>query len=358
MKRRDIEWAFGSADSAFENAVHRALQRLSREEARPVKKIKWGLIAAVAACLALSGIAYAAARGLGLLDYLRGRLDEPGRALPGAEAIVQEGLATERADGDWASFAVQEAVYDGQYVYLALRVTPFDQQTLLLPEGDLSVDMRELCPAFEGRMTAAEYVKAQGIRRVLGVDFRGLAPEGARPFFDCRMDADGVLTCYLYAPCADGEVSSPRLLCELTSIMPYVQTPSRVEIPLDLRASGIAKRAVSARGADYPACGLRVEKVTLTGTPMAAYVAVEYTVTDWEKYEECGADFVLLDESGRALATGMTRASETSPLAGGERRLFTTALAPLPELPAAVLLQAIDFGANSYGVQRIVLIKD
>ena len=89
-----------------------------------------------------------------------------------------------------------------------------------------------------------------------------------------------------------------------------------------VKAGEIANIYVSEAGADYPSAGVRVDRVTIEVKPQEIYATVDYTVTDWEKYDalEGGLwfEFIDPDKPGVAweqqLTEGLTGGGSAGPV--------------------------------------------
>ena len=118
MNKRDFRKAFGKPDAAFVSTVENTLRRLREEEERPVKrKLRFSAAIAIAACLILTAVAFAAANHWGLFDFLDHKPGGSG-VLPEAADIVATDPPQEGGAGELASFKLREAVYDGEYIYM------------------------------------------------------------------------------------------------------------------------------------------------------------------------------------------------------------------------------------------------
>ena len=97
----------------------------------------------------------------------------------------------------------------------------------------------------------------------------------------------------------------------------------------------------SSQSAEYPSCGVRVDSVRLTASPMALYYEIHFTVTDEAAYAatEDGVWFEFLDANGNALPDGATRGAEVQPQADGSL-VQSGSLAAREELPETVTLRA------------------
>lgn len=73
-----------------------------------------------------------------------------------------------------------------------------------------------------------------------------------------------------------------------------------------LKNSGTKGMVTSTEPVVYSDCGVRVDKVTLTGSAMAIYADIEYTVIDKEKFAgtDGGLWFEFVDENGNWLPSG------------------------------------------------------
>ena len=351
MKNRDFRAAFGEPDAAFVSTVQDTLRRLREEEQRPMKrKLSLSAAIAVAACLILATAALAAANHWGLFDFLNS--GQSGGALPEAAEIVATDPPQVGGEGELASFKLREAVYDGEYVYMVVDATPAEGLLLLGPDALPPDPMRNMTKDESTSMTIGEYAEANDLQMAIVGIGNAAAAEGVGGVvssLDWRLEADGTLVFMLSgeAPQGAGDVLEVALSCNVTPLVPApegegitmqyyepgaeeptsrfigydadAENIQRSELTFALSAVGASESPACELSAEYPGCGVRVDGVEFSLSPMAAYYEIHYTVVDEAAYAatEDGVWFEFLDESGERLPSGATWGGEVTQQADG-----------------------------------------
>lgn len=372
MNKRDFRNAFGKPDAAFVSTVETTLRRL-REEERPVKrKLRLSAAIAVAACLILTAAAFAAATHWGLFDFLNQGHD--GGVLPEAAEIVATNPPQEGGEGELATFRLREAVYDGEYAYIIVDVTPRKGLLLYGPSSGPKDPMSDLTGDDSIPMTIGEYAEKNDLQMASVAVSTALDALGEEfiSSINCHMEADGTLVLMLTCKVAgnDGAALASTLQCSVSPLIPsasgkdaitygyfdesgddplYASTGyaldqenrQQTELAFTLAEAGGHAALASAQSAEYPSCGVRVDSVCLTASPMALYYEVRFTITDEAAYAttEDGVWFEFLDENGGALSGGVTRSGDITQLEDGSL-VQSGSLAAQSELPEAVTLRA------------------
>ena len=374
MKKRDFRRAFGDPDAAFVSTVKNTLRRLDEEEKKPVKrKMRVSAAIAVAACLIISTAAFAAANRWGLFDFLnQGQSDSA--PLPEAIEILATEPPQEGGTGELAGFQLREAVYDGEYAYLVVDVTPRQELLLIGPGYGLEDPMRLMTGDSANSLTIGEYAEQNGLQMAyvtISSALDALGEEFIRSI-DCHWEEDGTLVLMLTCTVSEQEGSAfaSTLQCSVTPLIPdaggedaihygyyeenadepayastgYVtdeENQQETELAFTLDDANRHNTLASSQSAEYPSCGVRVDPVRLTAPPMALYYEIHFTVTDEAAYAatEDGVWFEFLDANGNALPDGATRGAEVQPQADGSL-VQSGSLAAREELPETVTLRA------------------
>ena len=293
--------------------------------------------AIVVICAALTSTALALTGSWGIIDLLAGRRENI-EILPDADDIVQHDLpqtviktslpevtetvgtdTTENyTQSDPVKFSVREAVYDGHNIYITVEAKPLNADHLLLAQyNDPSDSVFELGSMFSDiGGTIADYAAANNktmIRTWAGIISRfGInqeisdihEPDGTQVYIISgryETDADNLeleISCGagLWPPATGGyEMNMPKTQQDTISVT--------------ISNTGSGKTVTCTTPAVFSDYGVRVDKVTLSGSAMATYVEIEYTVTDKEKFTE-GLWFEMLDENGEALPGGADSGGE------------------------------------------------
>ena len=374
MKKRDFRRAFGDPDTAFVFTVKNTLRRLDEEEKKPVKrKMRVSAAIAVAACLIISTAAFAAANHWGLFDFLnQGQSDSA--PLPEAIEILATEPPQEGGTGELADFQLREAVYDGEYAYLVVDVTPRQELLLIGPSYGLEDPMRLMTGDSANSLTIGEYAEQNDLQMAyvtISSALDALGEEFIRSI-DCHWEEDGTLVLMLTCTVSEQEGSAfaSTLQCSVTPLIPaaseedailygyyeenadepayastgYVtdeENQQETELAFTLDDANRHNALASSQSAEYPSCGVRVDSVRLTASPMALYYEIHFTVTDEAAYAatEDGVWFEFLDANGNALADGATRGGEVHLQADGSL-VQSGSLAAQKELPGSVTLRA------------------
>ena len=374
MKKRDFRRAFGDPDTAFVFTVKNTLRRLDEEEKKPVKrKMRVSAAIAVAACLIISTAAFAAANHWGLFDFLnQGQSDSA--PLPEAIEILATEPPQEGGTGELADFQLREAVYDGEYAYLVVDVTPRQELLLIGPSYGLEDPMRLMTGDSANSLTIGEYAEQNDLQMAyvtISSALDALGEEFIRSI-DCHWEEDGTLVLMLTCTVSEQEGSAfaSTLQCSVTPLIPaaskedailygyyeenadepayastgYVtdeENQQETELAFTLDDANRHNTLASSQSAEYPSCGVRVDSVRLTASPMALYYEIHFTVTDEAAYAatEDGVWFEFLDANGNALPNGATRGGEVHLQADGSL-VQSGSLAAQKELPGSVTLRA------------------
>ena len=377
MKKRDFRRAFGDPDAAFVFTVKNTLRRLDEEEKKPVKrKMRVSAAIAVAACLIISTAAFAAANHWGLFDFLN--QGQSGSApLPEAIEILATEPPQEGGSGELADFQLREAVYDGEYAYLVVDVTPKQELLLIGPGYGLEDPMRLMTGDSANSLTIGEYAEQNNLQMAYVTISSALDALGEEfihsiDSIDCHWEEDGTLRLTLTCTVSEQEGSAftSTLQCSVMPLIPaaseedailygyyeenadeptyastgYVtdeENQQETERAFTLDDANRHNTLASSQSAEYPSCGVRVDSVRLTASPMALYYEIHFTVTDEAAYAatEDGVWFEFLDANGNALPDGATRGAEVQPQADGSL-VQSGSLAAREELPETVTLRA------------------
>lgn len=374
------EWrnAFGKADRQFEETVYGTLMQLDRKEGR--KGIgRTGIRVAIAlACLLLmTTAALAAANSLGLMDFLNRQASEGG-ILPEATTIITKapeqtqmvqatpaGMAIHPA-----TFAVRETIFDGQYAYVVVEVKPSSQDIFLVGVDMLLEDaILNLGPLFEGRSESVrEYAASNGQSNLLKANVYEEMTENGEGFLhsiDYKMEEDGTLV-YMLSGAYTGDAAAypVNLIC---SLIPY--TDPAVGDTLDLSkayetklsltlTSGVEEESVrSVEPIEFADCGVRVDAITLTKSPMATYVKVEFTITDPAAYAatDDGLWFEFLDAQGNLLPDGAPTSASVSQVAGSDTQFVQkSSIGAAAQLPESITIRGYNcWEKNRYSAHTV-----
>ncbi|PKM72422.1 MAG: hypothetical protein CVU91_08465 [Firmicutes bacterium HGW-Firmicutes-16] len=311
----DLSNALGKADDDFVNNVKYTLANIKinsdRKDKKIVKRTNFRLVALIAViCVLCAGTALALTNTWGILDFLSGRMNDV-EVLPEAAEIVQNEVAQSGGQTDFATFSVREAVFDGQNVYIVVEVKPSKDEYLLLgSDTNPSDSVGNMGPLFADRTgTIANYARENNkklIRTSLGI-------EGVNQSLDFLLEDDNTLVFMINSSITDG---SSELNLNINCVAaPFVSKEGdiidetnmkRTSLSVVLENTGTKDVVISSEPVIYSDCGVQVDKVTLTGSAMAIYAEIEFTVIDKEKFAETeeGLWFEFLDSNGERLPNG------------------------------------------------------
>ena len=342
---KDLKYAFGQADDGFVNNVYHTLAGMQiNGDGKPVKKICFRLAVAVAVvCILSAGTALALTNSWGILDFLSGRRVDV-KVLPEAAGIVQKDVSQKGSQTGFAAFAVREAVFDGQNVYIVVEAKPSDPGYLLLgPDAVPSDPVGNMGPLFSGKTgTIADYAR-ENKKEMINTS---VVIRGGNSSVDYLLEDDGTLVYMLNAGYTGGSAASDMELACVAA--PFVSREGTAEIDepnkkattlsVTLKNSGTKETVTSTASAIYGDCGVRVDKVTLSGSAMAIYAEIEFTVTDKEKFAETdgGLWFEFLDGTGERLSDGA--ASSGSVEAVDENRFIQKASLQASEMLTGTII--------------------
>ncbi len=160
----EFRMALGETEESFRRCVRQTLTELEREEEKPVKKMGMSLVLA-AAILLLTMTAFAASQW-GILTFM----GEQGET-PLAENLVTELPPQASRDSELVSFRIQEALCDGNRLYLAITARPKAEKSLVVPyvlniheAGSMAVMEN---PDYDPALSVQDYAVANGYDHVI-----------------------------------------------------------------------------------------------------------------------------------------------------------------------------------------------
>lgn len=303
----ELKNAFGTADDAFQQNLRFALAKMQTERKTIfMKKRTLGLVIVIALlCMILAGTTLALSNAWGMMDFLRERSGV--EVLPEATEIIQVDMPQTGVETEYAKFMVREAIYDGQIVYIVVDVKPTSPQYLLLG-GDTWPDVSFRDLGQEKDVIIADYARENNM---ICIDAQVDSDNSGSAAYVLQEDGTLVYMLEFEYESADTEIELPlRCYTALFSEMdgsPRRGMENRQEgvLSVTLRNSGNDKE-ISTGTAVYADCGVRVDKVTLTASPMAIYAVIEYTVIDAEAFAKTDDSlwFEFLDANGERLPSG------------------------------------------------------
>lgn len=346
---------FGHADDGFKRSVYCALERFPQHEGRnTMRKARVGLVAVVAIlCIMITTTALAFANDWGILDFLTKR-ENSVELLPEAEKIVQTAMPQQGGTSEQVTFTVRDAVLDGQQLFVTVAAKPASPELLLLGTDAFPDDpVADMGPLFQDRTgTIAEYIRKN---QLIPVKIWASVDNVPHNSVDSMLEEDGTLVCMLNARYEQGGADMENLTLSC-GIVPFkaegeawvLDETGKQHTPLTvtLKNTGTQRETVTSTApAEYSDVGVRVDQVTLTGTPMGIDAWIEYTIIDTEKYKATGGDlrFEFIDQNGERLPSGAQDGGGTQPLDdNGTRFVQTESLQAEETLPEKVILRGFN----------------
>lgn len=260
-------------------------------------KMKKFVAIALAVVLMLSA-SIAVAEELGLFDFLARKMGQT--VLPGANELVQSDVAYgETAD---VTFTVKQAVYDGKSVSLLVEMRAKDEETFLMGRS-WSPD-REVgwyASAIEGiddsdPRTLAEYAREKGYTRFVEATIEN------GDTYNCIEEWNSNVLTLLCTFDAEGDELT--LAIEYSS-NDYAGNYQRVPVEITLTACDPLWTVSSTESFDVPDFGVRIDGVTIIGTPLQSYFYIDYTVTSYQQHNSFGWNANLVDMDKKPLPPGV-----------------------------------------------------
>ncbi len=316
--------------------------RLAAKEGPQVKKKMNAALALVLGLMMLTTAGLAA--NLGMFDFLTERMGA--QALPGATSVTDLALA----ETDVAAFYVTEAAFDGRGASVMVKVVPKDEKTFLIGEGGYMLEDPAICitgDAAHENMTIAEYVKSQGYEQLYEVSGTFLNADGSISVVDQR-DGSGLTLVYGFAVSGEkASLSFEGMTCPYDSEgnLDPAQGQRTEPASFTLKAEAPLWTAQVTEPADVPEAGIRIDRVTLTGTKLGTYAEIAVTIMDTETCQP--VSLRLVDADGQGLRPGMTFLGGESIVVSGTEQLVKDCVAPLESAPEVLHLSFYDFETNT-----------
>ena len=365
----DFQNAFGQADDGFKNNVYRTITKLQNDEdSMPVRRIsmRLAIVAAVIICLAITGTALALTNAWGLLDYLSNRNINV-EILPEATDIIQNDIQQKGGHSEKVDFSVREAIFDGQSIYVVVEAKPSTPEYLLLERciEDTSAPVSDMGSIFsEIPGSISDYLEEHS-KTPLCV-WVSMEYEEA---MECVVEDDGTIVC-ITSGRYDGSGIDALTLELKCMVVPYTEQNGKdtidmensqdVPMTITLKNTGTIGTVSNTEPIFYSDCGIRVDRVTLTGTAMATYVEIEYTVIDASMFYDTygGVWFEFVDKNGDRLPRGANHSGSRGPVDGSDTRyLVIDSIRPTATMPNEVTMRVynavedIVYGTHTFEVR-------
>ena len=349
MSGRDLKNTFGPTPESFKYRVGDAL-RLAKEDNK-MKRTGLRMALVIAATLVLlTGVVYAAATDWKLLDFFKSY----GKDLTtDAQAIISDIQKNYEVDG--LNFTVQEAIADGKFLYLTMKVSPKEGENPLL----LGIDIMPGDPVY--RSDAGEtrtYTEiAQAENRPIRHVFMNLEAQGySTNSFDYVTQSDGSLLFILSGefPATGDAIEATLTLGTYTWNLDGSMVPDsdvRTTYPISLPVSKPLAVATYP-GSKTPVEGTAalLDSVDFTLTPLTLHYEIHYTLDEKKPAElqaflKDGLIFEFLNEKGTAVDGGLTRQGSTDSEDGVH--FIQLGSLNLSALPETVTLRGFDYMENN-----------
>lgn len=292
---------------APEDLKHRVFLSAVSTENRKQKKTGgrysrgWSLVqkAAVAAILviAIPITAFAAARYLGLTDYLAESGMEDTQAVQDLSVSMAQ---LESYCNDYAEYTILEAVCDSNLIYVAAQIKPLDEGNMLVPQfvsADSSVQELGLAGITEG--TVGDYAASLGKTLVYADVGYWNGEAHLDGVADFRYSEDGTMY-YYYSTQNTFDAQDITLKCSGLAYTDGMSLANRVEFETKLfdRSTSAETKFTVFDDKAYAETGIRISSLTIQETELGMYATFTY-----ETNGESGVNFKLLDANGNELVS-------------------------------------------------------
>ncbi len=339
MTERDLERILRQSvqDVHLSDDARRQIRQATKEE-RPVNMKRFAAIA-LALLLALSAT-LGIAEELGMFDFLARMMHQT--VLPGADELVRHDVASGETEN--VTYTVRQAVYDGKAAALLVEMRPKDDHTMLMssiwspdePIGWYATFMEGIDAT--DKRTFSQYAAENGYTR-----FSTASLEiNARDESQIESWNNNVMT-VLYSFSAEGdELVLPieyRSRTYTYDTAYHMDESQRVQDTLTLKTCEPLWTVSSSQRFDAPGFGIRVDGLTLTGTPVQCYWTVHYTVTDVETARNVPWNANVVDMNKQYLESGaLGMGGADMPEFNGQQLTYSGAIAAMEAPPAQLMI--------------------
>ena len=351
VKKADVPSStVAKVDDMLRNLEHRKGEKYMK----PRYKRSAVVAAAIVAMLLVTTTALALTNSFGILDYFDSR-NNSGDVLPNASGIVQSDVPQNVGLSDMAIFAVRDAIFDGSDIYIAFTVTPKEDDTLLIPAWDYSLDdpIAVLGSLFNGETgTIAEYATANKLKIAMA-SIGGL--DGG---WSCQIESDRTLVIFVNSQHSgsDTEALNLELPCFLIPVPISEETQSNqpvATLSFTLNNTRHFEIASLSQVVEFIDIGVRIDNITLSASEVSVNVKVEYTVIDQAKFDtlDGGLMFEFLCDDYENLPFGPEQRLPDGPGNGEVTQLDDTntrfeqtwSLAAMEDLPSYLIVRGFNF---------------
>ena len=335
----DFRKEFPEADESFRDAACQALDALHT----PRKTISLRCKPIIAVALVLIVIVGTAVAGtVGKWSMFSNVPDFMQTASKDEQAQMKSSFQPVFVAGQYADMTIREAVYDGFGLYMAIDMTPHNQQVFLIPDLNVSLDepAAECCEGFPADVTLAEHIEALGYTTIYRVDF---STDLVGMVFPATMayNEDGSFTFYLRQRLGTAkDLQQPSLTPHLFAIVKRSggNRVTNLDLELTIPAQPVLEVKRSAEGFShvFEKSGVKLTNITLQRTPLTTYLTADVEVVDEEVFANRGFDyfFSATDQAGTRLNTGYFNVSGmmTNHETGAYEYTCTLSLNKLPDV--------------------------
>ena len=336
------------------------IARKTKGEETVVKKISATAILIIALIAVTMTAALAAAlHSWGIVDFA-GRHANTYVPPKYEDSITRENVKLET---DSVSCTIQQSYYDGKILRLTANIAPKKDVLLIGDDDSLDVPISDLISGVaDDKTTVAEYALAYyggRIARIARVDLRD-----AKENCDFRLNEDGSMSYYsewVFEDEMEERSVDLNLICLCGTVeeapaqtdeegrggfsVDYAAKESAV-LPMTFRSVPV-KRFISDEPLDFPGAGVQVKRVSLTVTPLEIRYAIDYAISDPERYarQEGGLWFEFIDPDSTESEYCNQRVSDGLTAGGSVERL--DGRYDLPEEEGTVYRQTESIGLNA-----------
>lgn len=307
MNDRHLEEAFAPMPRVVLDHIDEALKEVQAMNQKH-RKPTMALVFAILLALAMAGGAVAAGMNWNALDFLS-RGHDSGAALPEARDLVQTEIPQTGGLLEEAVFTVEEAMCDGYDAYVVFSVKPAHEDTLLVTSQSFSsAPASRFIPELPDDVSLAQWAEENGYARVEAIRLTH-DDQSQGDGFDweessIRRQEDGTYRIMLKGKYQSPDAQDVTFRCHTVTRWrkdagESIRAAAELTATLDPAPEPLWVREWEGE-AEIPGTGVTIEKIVLTGTPIAMHTEITH------KGE--GSRFItqihLLDDEGNPLKGG------------------------------------------------------
>lgn len=301
MNERSFEKAFAPVPQVVLDHIDEALeavQAMNRKRRKPT----YALVFAIVLALAMAGGAVAAGINWNALDFLSRGL-ETGAALPEVRDLVQTNIPQSGGAMDEAIYTMEEAMCDGYDAYVVFSVKPTHEDTLLVyGQSTSSAPASRFFPELPSDISIAEWAEKKGYTRIeaIRLTHNNITLDDGFVWSESSVhcEEDGTFRFMLKGRYHATEPQEITFSCHTVTRWTKdgsktVRAVTELTATLEPAPAPLWTREWEGE-AEIPGTGIVIEKIVLTGTPIAMHAEITHS-GDGSRYLVM---MYLLDDDG------------------------------------------------------------